>query len=259
MELLNICYKYINRFINSNELVNQLNGINKDRLTDMERQNIDELIKEIREISNSIPDSEDKLIQKEKETIKKLIKNLEVIPRDVKNKDFIDRQLYQLRKDYDRKYDSYEKWLKVRTNIIENEYFNNCYNNLSKYELLRFITQYIGVPLPPKLGQNEFDELVKVGIENSEKELLWRLALNYAKKEMNLDLIINYYILKQDGYYISELISAVGEYLNVSNIFDKINDVDLIKDLSRRKNVMNEYVKDEDWNKLMNKLEKESE
>ena len=65
-EFLDICYKYMNRFINSDELINQLSNINKNKLNENEIKEINELIKEIREISNSIPDIEDELVKTEK-------------------------------------------------------------------------------------------------------------------------------------------------------------------------------------------------
>ena len=47
-------------------------------------------------------------------------------------------------------------------------YFNTCFDNLADYELLEFISQNIQAPFPPNLKQEEFERLVKVGIENDE-------------------------------------------------------------------------------------------
>lgn len=257
LDVLNTCYRYINRFINSDELIEQLNKA-KEKLNGNEKNNVDELIKEIIEISNSIPNEEDELIIREKETIKKIMRSLEQIPQDEGNKEFLTRQLETLKKDYDKKHDSHKKWLKIMNNITSNEYFNNCYDSLSEQELLNFITEYINVPIPPLLTQEEFDKLVKLGIENNLKEQLYRLAFNYAKKKINLDSIFDYFILKNDGYYISELISAIGEYLDIDNIIDKINDKELIEDLSKRKIVMADNISDKQWDKLISKLEDES-
>ena len=124
--------------------------------------------------------------------------------------------------------------------------------------MLEFIAQNIQAPFPPNLTQEEFDRLVKVGIENDEREWLWRLAFNYERRKINFDEIVDYFIKKKDGYYLTELISAVGEYLNIDSIFDKIEDKELIEDMKKRKDVIRFYVSDEQYNKLLEKIVKNS-
>ena len=63
-----------------------------------------------------------------------------------------------------------------------------------------------------------------------------------------------YFINKKDGYYLAELISAVGECLNIDSIIDKIDDKELIEDLKKRKAVISSYVSEEQFNKLISKL-----
>ena len=58
----------------------------------------------------------------------------------------------------------------------------------------------------------------------------------------------------KDGYYIAELISAVGNDLNVDEIIDKINDKELIEDLKSRKNVILPFITEEQLNKIINKV-----
>lgn len=258
LEVLNICYRYINRFISSNELIELLCNVDKTKLNEEEINQVDNLIKEITEICNSIPNIEDELVLKEKETIKKIMRSLEEIPQNEGNQDFINRQLETLKKDYDREHDCHERWLKIMNDITNNEYFINCYDSLTEYELLDFVTQYINVPIPPTVDQDEFEKLVNIGIENNDKESLFRLAFNYARKSLNLDSIFDYFISKKDGYHISELISSIGEYLDITSIFEKINELDLINDLLRRKLIMSDNVSDKEWNILSDKLNSDS-
>ena len=84
-------------------------------------------------------------------------------------------------------------------------------------------------------SQEEFDKLVKVGIEKDEREWLWRLAFNYERSKINFDNIVDYFIKKKDGYYLAELISAIGECLNIDSIINKIVDKELIEDLKKKK------------------------
>ena len=67
--------------------------------------------------------------------------------------------------------------------------------------------------------------------EQDKREWLWRLAFNYEKSNINFDSIVDYFIEKKDGYYIAELICAIGECLDIDVMIDKINDKELIEDL----------------------------
>ena len=56
-------------------------------------------------------------------------------------------------------------------------------------------------------------------------------------------------------YYIVELISAIGESLDIDKIVDKINDRELIEYLKKEKSIISKYVNDEQYNKLISKLD----
>ena len=253
-ELLNICYKFFNRFITANELLDELMKMDISNLSksDIEEQN--KLIEEIRNIIKNTPNEEDEYIIKKKEKIKNMIKKIESIPKDDKNVEILNKQLETFKRDYEKEMDSQERWFEVTECITKNEYFNNIFDSLTEYELLEFISQYIQAPFPPQLSQDEFERLVKAGIEKDEREWLWRLAFNYEGRNINFDSIVEYFIAKKDGYYLSELISAVGEYLNIDEIVDKINDKELIEDLKNRKSVISFYVSEEQLGRLLSKL-----
>lgn len=72
---------------------------------------------------------------------------------------------------------------------------------------------------------------------------------------MNFNSIVDYFIKKKDGYYLAELISAFGECLNIDEIIDKINDKELIEELKNRKSIICHYVSEEQFNRLIFKLE----
>ncbi len=251
-ELLNICYKLLNRFITVNKLIEMLENINKDNLQEDEIKELDNLINEIKKISKDIPNEEDEYIIKEKEKIKKLIDRFESFK---EKNDFFNKQLEHLKQDYKKERDSHERWFKVAECIINNDYFNDSFDNLTDYEFLEFIAQNIQAPNPPKLSQEEFNKLVKVGIEKDEREYLWRLAFNYENKNINFDEIVNYFIEKKDVYYLSELICAVGHCLNIDSMIDKINDKEIIEGLKERKNIMGSHITEEQFNKLISKLD----
>lgn len=209
IELLNVCYKFFNKFIDSNKLIDLLKSIDTKDLSKKDIQKTNELINDISNIVKNISDEE---------------KGLET------------------------------EWIALMDCINNNEYFNKCFESLTDYELLEFIAQYICAPLPPYLEQEQFDRLVKTGIEHDKREWLWRLAFNYERYELNFDSIVDYYIEKKDGYYIAELISAVGDNLDVDSIIDKINDKSLIEDLRKIKGAFSNHVTEEQFNRLISKL-----
>lgn len=253
-ELLKICYKFLNRFITADELIKMLNDIDKNKYSKEEREELDKLIKEIIVILNKTPNEVDEFIINKKKKINEMIEMLEEIPQNENYFDFLNKQIESLRNDYNKEIDSHKRWLAVVDYISESEYFNKSFQSLSDYELLEFIAQYISVPFPPKLKQEEFDRLVKVGIENDKREWLWRLAFNYEESNFDFDSIVDYFIEMKDGYYIAELISAVGQCLDVDKLIDKLNDKELIKDLKDRKGVIEGYVTEEQFNRMISKL-----
>ena len=256
-ELLNICYKYLNRFINASELVNKLSDINIELYSKKDKKEIDKFILGLEKVIRKYPNKEDSFIINEKKKIKELISKFENIPEkvdDKKTKEYIDKQIKALNKDYERVVDSQDRWIAVSDYITSNKYFNNIFESLTDYEMLEFIAQYISAPFTPNFTQEEFDRLVNVGIDKDEREWLWRLAFNYENRGIKFDLIVDYFILKKDDYYLSELISAVGECLDIDSIIDKISDKELIKGLKERKNVLESFVSEEQYNRLIEKL-----
>ena len=253
-ELLNICYRFFNRFITANKLIEQLNNIDKEELSKKDVEETNKLIEKIKEIEKDNPNEVDEYVIKKKESIKRIIDKLELVPKDERSIDFVNRQLECLKKDYNNEIDSHKRWVAITSYIQKNKYFNDIYASLTDYELLEFISQNIQAPCPPVLTQEEFNRLVKEGIKNDKKELLWRLAFNYENKNINFDDIIDYFIDKKDGFYITELISAIGNCLDIDGIINKITDKELIEDILKRKNIIKYYVTDEQFSILSDKL-----
>ena len=55
MDLIDIVYRYINRFINSDELLKTLNEIDRNKLSSSQLSTLDELIKEVNKIITTVP------------------------------------------------------------------------------------------------------------------------------------------------------------------------------------------------------------
>ena len=81
MELVKLWYKYLNRFINSDELLEELQNLDLNKYTIDTKSEIKRLIKDIKKIKEKIPNEIDEVEEKRLENInyfldifKKLIK-----------------------------------------------------------------------------------------------------------------------------------------------------------------------------------------
>ena len=242
MELVNLMYRYVNRFINSNELIKELKKI--DICNYQDKEVINKLIKDIEEVREKTPNEIDKVEKKRLEEIDNLLdKFKEVNTSDNELKEFIEKQYNNLLKEKD----------KITDLLTNNSVINKSASKMNNKELLTFITRYISVPLPPPIKQEDFNDLAKVGIKEDNREALWRLAVNYDKK-MDFTLIEDYFIDKRDSYYLIELISTTDS-INLDNIVSKVvatNDREFMIDLANRSLELSIFTK-EDIDKIKEK------
>lgn len=240
MELVKLMYRYINRFINIDEILKIIKEIDLSNYKQKEQQEINDLIKDLEAIKKSTPNEIDEVEKRRLEQIDQLLEKLNPSKIrgefDEKTKEFIKTQYQKLLEDKKHVKDGGALYEKVFTILTQNELINRYARQMDAKELLNFITEYIAVPLPPKLNQKEFDDLVHVGIKEDKREALWRLAVNYSQKEKSFTLIEDYFIKVKDSYYLAELISAVKEDLNLDELAKKVletNDKDFINKMYR--------------------------
>lgn len=253
MELLNICYQFFNILITADELIEMLDNMDKSNLSKKELESTNELINGIKEIENNIPNEEDDFVRNRREKIRTLIEKIKSIPTDAENEEYINEKIKHLEEDYKAEMDSKERWATIAEYINENKYFTECFDSLTNYELLKLISNYVSVPFPPQITEEKFQDLIKAGIENDKREYLWRLAFNYEDSKFNFDAIIDYYIKVKDGYYLVELIHAIGEYLDIDSIIDKVNDKELMEYMIRNKEIIGYHATEEQINKFKEK------
>lgn len=254
MELVNLMYRYVNRFINSNELINELKKIDISNYSEKDKKVIDKLIKDIEEVRDKTPNEIDEVEKKRLEQIDYLLdKFKEVNTSDEQAKEFIEKQYNNLLEDKEKVRDGGKLYTKIVNLLTNNSVINKSASKMNDKELLTFITRYISVPLPPPIKQEDFNDLVKVGIKEENREALWRLAVNYDKK-MDFTLIEDYFIDKRDSYYLIELISATDS-VNLDNIVSKVvatNDREFMIDLANRSLELSIFTK-EDIDKIKEK------
>jgi len=254
MELVNLMYRYVNRFINSNELINELKKIDISNYSEKDKKVIDKLIKDIEEVRDKTPNEIDEVEKKRLEQIDYLLdKFKEVNTSDEQAKEFIEKQYNNLLEDKEKVRDGGKLYTKIVNLLTNNSVINKSASKMNDKELLTFITRYISVPLPPPIKQEDFNSLVRIGIKEDNREALWRLAVNYDKK-MDFTLIEDYFIDKRDSYYLIELISATDS-INLDNIASKVvatNDREFMIDLANRSLELSIFTK-EDIDKIKEK------
>ena len=226
MDLVSLMYKYINRFINSDELLESLEELDLNNFTDEEKVSIKKLIDDIKSIKDKIPNEVDEIEKNRIEINEKYVNGIDKILQNNTLENKLKEKFLKIREglleDKKKVKDGGKLYESLFTLLADNDLINYYCDLLNDYELLEFIAQYISVPMPPQIDQEKFDKIVKVGIENDEREWLWRLAFNYNEKNKDFSLIEDYFIEKRDDYYLTELISAVRDDLNMKKLKKKV-------------------------------------
>lgn len=245
MDLVSLMYKYINRFINSDELLESLEELDLNNFTDEEKVSIKKLIDDIKSIKNKIPNEVDEIEKNRLEINEKYVNGIDKILQNNTLENKLKEKFLKIRegllKDKKKVKDGGKLYESLFTLLADNDLINYYCDLLNDYELLEFIAQYISVPMPPQISQEKFDKIVKVGIENDEREWLWRLAFNYNEKNKDFSLIEDYFIEKRDDYYLTELISAVREDLNMKKLKKKVIATKDKKFINKVKSTLKDY------------------
>ena len=245
MDLVSLMYKYINRFINSDELLESLEELDLNNFTDEEKASIKKLIDDIKSIKDKIPNEVDEIEKNRIEINEKYVNGIDKILQNNTLENKLKEKFLKIREglleDKKKVKDGGKLYESLFTLLADNDLINYYCDLLNDYELLECIAQYISVPMPPQISQEKFDKIVKVGIENDEREWLWRLAFNYNEKNKDFSLIEDYFIEKRDDYYLTELISAVREDLNMKKLKKKVIATKDKKFINKVKSTLKDY------------------
>lgn len=244
MDLVDLMYKYINRFINSDELLNRLENLNLSNFTDEEKVSINKLINDIKIIKDKTANEIDEIEKNRLATIEKFVSDINKIlesnlEKDIKEK--IEKRKKYFIEEKKKTKDGGKLYKSIYIILADNDLINYYWDSMSDYELLEFIAKYISVPMPPQIDQEKFEKIVKAGIEKDEREWLWRLALNYSKRKFDYSLIEDYYIKIKDDYYLTELICAVPDEIDINKIRKKVMDTNDETFIAKVKNTLKNY------------------
>ena len=216
MDLVSLMYKYINRFINSDELLESLEELDLNNFTDEEKASIKKIIDDIKSIKDKIPNEVDEIEKNRLEINEKYVNGIDKILQNNTLENKLKEKFLKIREglleDKKKVKDGGKLYESLFTLLADNKLINHYWESINDYELLEFIAQYISVPIPPQIDQEKFNDLVKVGIKNNEREWLWRLAFNYNEKNKDFSLIEDYFIKER----INEIFNQVTEENNLS-------------------------------------------
>lgn len=261
MDLVNIIYRYINRFINSQKLINLLEDIDKTKFSKSEADEIEILLGEVKKVIETVSIEIDQVEIRRMASLNHILENLKKIKTNEKNskeaKEFAEDRYNSLIKDKEAIRDSGPRYDKLYELLVNNSVHIKYCEKMNELELLEFITQYISAPITPNIDQATFNDLVTAGIKTDKREALWRLAFNYNRKKKDFTGIEDYFIEKRDDYYLTELISAVKEDLDIDNLVEKVldtKDKEFIDSCAHRAYKINIFTDDE-LKKIKKKLE----
>lgn len=232
MEIVDLWYKYQNRFINGNELLEYLEEF-KNR-----GYNTDEISANIKKVILEIPNEIDDVIKEEHKNLNKILKNSEKIKNtqmDDNLREKIEKKYQEVLKEKEKIKDGGKRFDSILNILEENNYINNYLLNMTDKEMFDLITHYIKVPKPLEINDKKFVDLVNLGIEEEKKEGLWRLAFNYEDYNFDYGKIEDYFIELRDVFYLTELVCAVKESLDIISLVKKVlstNDNKFIKNVT---------------------------
>ena len=241
MDLVNIVYRYVNRFINSEELLALLKAIDESSFSAEEIVEIDKLLDEVENIIRTVPIEIDNEERNRIVSINRILSTLEKVKNNKENDqevlDTVQRQYDNLIREKEKVRDSGPRYIELSKSLTTNKTYISYCQKMNHKELLEFITQYISVPMPPRIDQDLFDEMVEAGIKEDKREALWRLVFNYVGRNKDFTRVEDYFIEKRDAYYLTELISIEEKELNMEKLEKKIkntNDEKFINDCFER-------------------------
>lgn len=255
MEFQKICQKYFNRYIYSAELLEELKAIDIKPLSEDNRVSFDALIVSIESILKETTDEPDELVNNELKSLKASIEQVDnIIKKSLKVPEELKNHLKELKAGAKKPRDNFDRWSQICDAITQNKYYQNSFAALTDKDLLELIAQDIKAPRPITLDEDKFKALIKVGKETDSRESLWRLALNYREQPFNIQEIADYYLEKDDLWYLTELISAVGGNLDISAILDQIKTEKAIKYILESRPIITPFVTDEQLKALEAKI-----
>jgi|GEM_PF-547464 len=241
MNLVNIVYRYVNRYINSEELLALLKTIDESSFSAEEIIEINKLLDEVENIIKTVPIEIDTEERNRIASINRILSALEKVRNNKENSqevlDTFQRQYDNLIREKKKVRDSGPRYIELSKSLTTNKVYINYCQKMSSKELLDFITQYISVPIPPRIDQDLFDEMVEAGIKEDKREALWRLVFNYVGRNKDFTRVEDYFIEKRDAYYLTELMSTEDKELNMEKLENKIkatNDKKFINDCFER-------------------------
>ena len=252
IKILKIIQQYFNRYISSSELLEALEHIDAANVKNKE-PDYTKMISGIKNAIKTTDNEKDSLVNEEITKLEATIEEMEEIkqkstdlPKEIEN--YIS-QLYNKR-GMDR--DNRKRWIKVSDTIRKSDYYQNTLNSLSDLELLELISDDIRAPYPMEISEGKYNDLVKTGIENDKREWLWRLAFNYSDEPYDITPIAQYFLDKNDCYYLTELISVVGDKLNIKDIIVAVSKKpqEFKDDFIQAEPIMNRYITKDQFESL---------
>lgn len=218
MELVDLMYRYINKFIGCDDLLAEFGNIDLTKYRVEEIASIEKIIRSIEKVCDSVPNECDEIELQRRNHLENLLamfeSTLSKMDVDDENCAFLKEQQARLVKEKSKQRDGGKRYAAIFEILTQNDLIGKYAKAMDTRELLDFITKYISVPVPPNIEQEVFDALVDVGIRDDAREKLWRLASNYEYSSFDFSRIVSYFIEKRDAYYLGELLGFIDSHVD---------------------------------------------
>lgn len=215
MELMSIMYRYLNRFINHQKLVQELQNLDSSLFSEKEKGMIQALIMDVQKVSETVPNEFDEIEEKRMKSINRMLDFIQNAiasnQLDKKTNLFLEKKDRQLMEDKKESRDGGKLYETISQLLVNHPLIDQQAKKMKEEEIFTFITKYISVPLPLPINQETFDALVQIGINKDDRGGLWRLAMNYENHDIDFSQIEEYFIEKRDDYYLIELLSGLQD------------------------------------------------
>lgn len=77
--------------------------------------------------------------------------------------------------------------------------------------ILNELKNCLSLEQPRNIGQENLDKLIDYAIKNSNREVVWRIALSYSNFYLDFTKIMLYFIEVKDEFYVMETLYATGD------------------------------------------------
>ncbi len=218
MELAQAIFRYLNRVICSDELLEVLYNYDHSKLTVEAKEMMFKLISDIKEVKKTTPNETDEIEETRKNTLQLMMKCL----KSNENNLSTEKEYNELLEELNKKREGGKLYEKIVELIHNNVLIKILINFIDDKELLETITEPFFCFHPLKISSIKFCDLINLAIKTENKEALLIMGFDYSEKH-DINIIWDYFIENKETDYLIRLLSSLDFSVNFKKVLAKIN------------------------------------